>query len=318
VFNFEEVKFQNPSTMNTKFKQMVIATIIFAGLLSSCKKNEAAGYSTQAEIALDSATITTDSVSMAATQNIKDKQFIKTANVNMDVKNVYESTISIENYLKKNGGFVTNSNLRSNIISEDSHDISSEKAMLIKKYTVENQMQVRVPTEKLGEFLQFIHQQNLFLNQRTITADDVTSNIKLAKLEQNRIQKTESNISQLKTNKDKVQLADQNASENNQLQVANFNIEDQLKYSTVDIYIKEPKTQIAEIEITNTNSIDNKYKYNFFFEAENAIVDGYYFIQETFIFLLKFWAFFLVSGIGFYFWKKRKTKNHNTQDKQNS
>ena len=304
--------------MNTKFKQMVIATIIFAGLLSACKKSETSGYTNQTEIALDSTSVVSDSISMAASQNIKDKQFIKTANVNMEVKNVYESTISIENYLKQNGGFVTNSNLRSNIISEDSYDVSTEKAMLIKKFTVENQMQVRVPTEKLGDFLQFIHQQNLFLNHRIITAEDVTANIKLAKLEEARIKKTESNISQLKTNKDKVELANQNLNENNQLQIANFNTEDQLKYSAVDIYIKEPKTQIAEIEITNTNSIDNKYKYNFFFEAKNAMVDGYYFIQETFIFLLRFWAFFLVGGIGFYFWKKRKivSKNFNPENKE--
>ena len=292
--------------MNTKFKQMVIATIIFAGLLSACKKSETSGYTNQTEIALDSASVVSDSISMAASQNIKDKQFIKTADVNMEVKNVYESTISIEKYLKENGGFVTNSNLRSNIISEDSYDISSDKAMLIKKYNTDNQMQVRVPTEKLGDFLQFIHKQNLFLNHRIITAEDVTANIKLAKLEEARIKKNEGNISKIKNDKDKVQLADQNISENNQQKVANFDMEDQLKYSTVDIYIKEPKTQIAEIEITNTNSIDNKYKYNFFFEAKNAMVDGYYFIQETFIFLLRFWAFFLVGGIGFYFWKKRK------------
>jgi len=304
--------------MNTKFQKMVIATIIFAGLLSSCKKSESAGYAENAEIAVDSASVVSDSISMAASQNIKDKQFIKTADVNMEVKNVYESTISIEKYLKEKGGFVTNSNLKSNIISEDSYDISSEKAMLIKKFSIDNQMQVRVPTEKLGDFLQFIHKQNLFLNHRSITAEDVTANIKLAKLEESRIKKTENNISKIKNDKDKVQLADQNLSENNQQQVANFDMDDQLKYSTIDIYIKEPKTQVSEIEITNTNSIDNKYKYNFFFEAKNAIVDGYYFIQETFIFLLRFWAFFLVGGIGFYFWKKRKviSKNFTSENKE--
>ena len=78
----------------------------------------------------------------------------------------------------------------------------------------------------------------------------------MAKLEESRIKKTENNISKIKNDKDKVQLADQNLSENNQQQVANFDMEDQLKYSTIDIYIKEPKTQISEIEITNTNSID--------------------------------------------------------------
>lgn len=292
--------------MNSNLKT---AAVFFAVTISviACKKSETSEYGSPAIADSAAVAVTSDSISMAATQEVEGKKFIKTADVNMEVKNVYESTISIEKYLKENGGFVTNSNLKSNIISEDSYDISSEKAMLIKKYSTDNQMQVRVPTEKLGDFLQFIHKQNLFLNHRTITAEDVTANIKLAKLEESRIKKTEGNISKIKNDKDKVQLADQNLSENNQQQVANLGMEDQLKYSTIDIYIKEPKTQVSEIEITNTNSVDNKYKYNFFFEAKNAIVDGYYFIQETFIFLLRFWAFFLVGGIGFYFWKKRKT-----------
>lgn len=303
--------------MNSNLKT---AAVFFAVTISviACKKSETSEYGNPAISDSAAVAVTSDSISMAATQEIEGKKFIKTADVNMEVKNVYESTISIEKYLKENGGFVTISNLKSNIISEDSYDISSEKAMLIKKYSTDNQIQVRVPTEKLGDFLQFIHKQNLFLNHRIITAEDVTANIKLAKLEESRIKKTEGNISKIKNDKDKVQLADQNLSENNQQQVANFGMEDQLKYSTIDIYIKEPKTQVSEIEITNTNSVDNKYKYNFFFEAKNAIVDGYYFIQETFIFLLRFWAFFLVGGIGFYFWKKRKniTRNLNSEKKE--
>lgn len=287
--------------MNSKFKKVAIASIIFAGLLSSCKKSEVGA--SDAEMTVDS-TMVSDSISMAATQNIKDKRFIKNADVNMEVKDVYETTISIEKHLKQNGGFVTLSNLRNNIVSEDSYDISSEKAMLIKKYNSENSMQVRIPTEKLGNFLEFINQKSLFLNQRTITAEDVTANIKLAKLEEKRIQKTENNIAQLKTDKDKVLLADNNQSEKNQQEISNFSMEDNLKYSTVDIYIKEPKTQIAEIEIANTNNIDNKYQYNFLFEAKNALVDGYYFIQETFIFLLRLWAFILIGGLVYFLWKK--------------
>lgn len=288
--------------MNSQLKKTILASIIFAGLLSSCKKEEA-GSPESAEVAVDS-TMVSDSISMAATQTVKDKRFIKNADVNMEVKNVYETTISIENYLKQNGGFVTLSNLQSNVISEESYDVSDEKAMLIKKFNTDNKMQVRLPTEKLGDFLEYIHKKSLFLNHRAITAEDVTANIKLAKLEEKRIQKTEGNISQLKTNKDKVLLADNNLSEKNLQEISNFNMEDQLKYSTVEIYIREPKTQIAEIEITNTNSIDNKYRYNFFFDVKNALVDGYYYIQETFIFLLRFWAFILVGGLIYFFWKK--------------
>ena len=115
---------------------------------------------------------------------VKDKQFIKTADVNMEVKDVYNATIAIEKSVQELGGFVTNSNLQSNVVSENTYNTSNEKAMLVKKkYQTENRMQVRIPTEKLGELLTAINTNKLFLNSRSINAEDVTANIKYSELE---------------------------------------------------------------------------------------------------------------------------------------
>jgi hypothetical protein len=54
---------------------------------------------------------------------VQDKQFIKTADVNMEVKDVYDATISIEKSVQELGGFVTHSNLKSNVISENTYYI---------------------------------------------------------------------------------------------------------------------------------------------------------------------------------------------------
>ena len=86
--------------MNSNLKT---AAVLFAVTISviACKKSEISEYGSP-EIA-DSAAVavTSDSISMAATQEVEGKKFIKTADVNMEVKNVYESTISIDKYLKK-------------------------------------------------------------------------------------------------------------------------------------------------------------------------------------------------------------------------
>ena len=47
---------------------------------------------------------TTDSISSAASTQVKGKEFVKTASVNMEVKDVYDATIKIENQLKQIGG----------------------------------------------------------------------------------------------------------------------------------------------------------------------------------------------------------------------
>ncbi|MFY1047948.1 DUF4349 domain-containing protein [Chryseobacterium sp. GP-SGM7] len=293
--------------MKTTYIKLCIATAIFLGIYS-CKKGETITSDYALSTSTDSVSVNiSDSVSSVATMTMKEKQFIKTANVNMEVKDVYDATISIEKSVQELGGFVTNSNLHSRVISEETYNTSDENATLVKKYQTENSMQVRVPTEKLGELLTLINDKKLFLNSRIISAEDVTSSIKYAEMEGKRIKKTGENISELKTTKDKVKLSDQNMSENNLQQLANLDVTDHLKYSTVDIYIKEPKLRIAEIAVTNSTNIDNKYKFDFFYSAKNAFIEGYYLIQRLIIGLIVIWPLLIIGGVVFYFYRKNKS-----------
>lgn len=293
--------------MKTTYIRLSVATALLLGIYS-CKKGEAATSDYEISATSDSSTaIVADSISSAAEMKVKDKQFIKTADVNMEVKDVYEATISIEKSVQELGGFVTKSNLQSNVLSEETYNTSDENAMLVKKYQTENKIQLRVPTEKLGELLTLINDKKLFLNSRSINAEDVTSSIKYAELEGKRIKKTGENISHLKANKDKVNLDNDNMSEGNQQQLENMNVTDQLKYSTIDIYIKEPKLRIAEIAVTNTKSIDDKYKFDVIYSAKSAFVEGYYLIQRIAVGLITIWPIVLIGAAVFYFVRKRKS-----------
>ena len=303
--------------MNSNLKT---AAVFFAVTISviACKKSETSAYGSP-EIA-DSAAVavTSDSISMAATQEVEGKKFIKTADVNMEVKNVYESTISIEKYLKENGGFVTKSEMNSSVLSEENFPINDAEAKLVREFRQINDMEVRVPTVKLGEFLEFVNQSNLFLHTRNISAEDVSANIMMADLEEKRMKKTESNIQTIKNNSEKVNLADNNLSEQNSQKLATYNLSENLKYSTVNLHLKEPSTRISSIAVTNTKNFDNQYRYNFFYDVKNAIIKGFYLTQEIIVGLFTIWPILLFSGIGFYFWKKRKTasKNFNSENKE--
>lgn len=304
--------------MNTKFKKMVIATIIFAGLLSSCKKYETVGSANEAEMTVDSAAVVSDSISMAATQEVEGKRFIKNADVEMEVKDVYDATIAIEKNLKEIGGFVTNSKMNALISSEETFPISDNEAKLVKKFRQVNTMEVRVPTVKLGEFLDFVNKSNLFLHTRNISAEDVSSNILMAKLEEKRMQKTEKNIEKIKNNSEKVSLTDGNLQEQNIQKLETFNLNDNLKYSTVTLNLSEPSDRISTIAIANSKNYDNQYRYNFIYDVKNAIVEGFYLIQQLIVALFTIWPFILIAGLVFYFWRKRKQNLEITKTEQNS
>lgn len=297
--------------MKTTYIRLSLSAAILLGIYS-CKKSEATSNGSSElksyEATTDSAAVSEDNVSSVATMEVKDKKFIKTADVNMEVKDVYNATIAIEKSVQDLGGFVTKSNLQSNVAYEETYNTSDTEAMLIKKYKTENTMQVRVPTEKLGEFLTAINTSKLFLNSRTINAEDVTANIKYSELEAKRNQKTSENIDKIKANKDKVTLDDNNMTEGNLQKLNTMSMADNLKYSTVDIYIKEPKLRIAEIAVTNTDSIDNKYKYNFIHDAKDGFVYGFYLIQRIIVGLINIWPIVLIAAGVIYFLRKRKSK----------
>ena len=74
-------------------------------------------------------------------------------------------------------------------------------------------------------------------NTRIISAEDVTNNAKIAVLELKKINKTGEVISQMKNNEKKANLTEENEQKNNTQQIENLNLADNIKYSTVDIYI---------------------------------------------------------------------------------
>ena len=303
--------------MKSPTLKIVLGSLLLTTIFS-CNKTETAGTYDQVETDYTATAEISDSISSVATLQVKDKKFIKSADVNMEVKDVYEATISIEKQLKNLGGFVTSSRLNANIVAEETFNTSDENATLLRKFQTENTMQVRVPTEKLGDLLTFINDKKLFLNTRNITAEDVTANIKLAELEAKRNAKTGTNISQLKTDKNKVEMDDDNQLEGNYQKVASFEMTANLKFSTVDIYLKEPKLRVAEIAITNTRNIDNKYKFNFFYDVKNAFVEGFYLIQKLVIGLVTIWPIILISLIVMYFIRRRKETLKMENSDQNS
>ncbi|WP_277110122.1 DUF4349 domain-containing protein [Chryseobacterium taklimakanense] len=278
------------------------ASAILLSAVFSCKKGEAAANAVQTS----DYTVVSDSVSMAATQQVADRKFVKTADINMEVKDVYDATIFIEKQLNELGGFVTVSRLNSNVISEDTFESSDSEATLVKKYQTENRMQARVPSEKLGDFLTRINDKKMFLNSRTILAEDVTNNAKIAQLEKQKLEKTGEVIGKMKNSGDKADRTENNLEQHNQQQIADITLADDLNYSTVDIYIKEPKIRVAEILVTNTKNIDNKYKFNFFYDAKNAFVEGFYIIQRLLVGLITIWPLMLILGFMVYFLRRKK------------
>ena len=289
--------------------QKIVFSLVFLVIIASCaKKNETEGTYLdldlkESEAAIDSAAVP---MSMAASQEVEGKKFVRKADVNMEVSDVYQATIYIENTLKEMGGFVTLSNYRSEVLEEKVFPQSDEKSMLVREYITKNQMQVRVPTEKLSDFLKQLNDKNIFLRERIITAEDVSMNIKMAELEKQRMAKHKAQLSQQTNTIKNAEAVNENERELIYQKINDLNLADELKYSTVEIYLSEPKSKISQVEIPYTKSLKNKYQGGFGYSIKEAFADGFYGFQQFLILVAHAWMFILAGILGIFVWKNRK------------
>ena len=157
---------------NTKFA----LALLLMGIVISCKQAQSENAEASSDITKAVAADSTSIVSSSAAVEPKNstRKFVRTADIKFKVKNVAKSTGIIEDATSRFGGFVTYTNLQSSINDEDHTKVSPDSTLVTTKYTVENNMTIRVPNTQLDTVIKTIANQIGFLHYRVIKADDVT------------------------------------------------------------------------------------------------------------------------------------------------
>src|ERR1700757_2145315 len=150
-------------------KAIHVATAYIMLVAYSCGPAASEKYSQEKAMA-DSVSANGFFSSSAAVQNKKDsvREFIRTAELKFKVGNVQQSTYIIEDIVGKHNGFVTLSNLASNINRKNTIKVSEDSLLETTYYVTENVMSMRVPNTSLDTVLKEIAKQITFLDYRII------------------------------------------------------------------------------------------------------------------------------------------------------
>lgn len=285
-----------------------LTSLMIIALLFSCKK---ADYASEESADLKMTTDSTAVSSSAAVEQKDSKQkFIRTADIKFKVKNVVKSTYAIENAVTKFGGFVTYTNLQSNIQNQIKTKISQDSTLQTTKYTVENNITIRVPNTQLDTVIKSIAKQIDFLDFRVIKADDVSLKLLANQLSQKRSAVSEKRVEKAidsKGNKinDIMQaentLANQKEANDNRT-IENLSIQDQINFSTVTLQLYQNETIRQEMMASEKDSA--AYKPNLGIQAIDALKSGWYILEAILIFFVNLWPFVLIGFGGFFIYKK--------------
>lgn len=292
---------------NTKFA----LTLLLMGIAISCKQAQSENSEATSDIT-EATADTTSVVSSSAAVEPKNstRKFVRTADIKFKVKNVAKSTGVIEDATTRFGGFVTYTNLQSTINDEDRTKVSPDSTLVTTKYTVENNMTIRVPNTQLDTVIKTIANQIGFLHYRVIKADDVTLQMLSNKMAQKRSASTEKRIATAIDTKgkklnqviDAEENLDAKKEANDAKTLENLSLKDQVNFSTLTLLVYQDQTVKQEM-IANEKSV-NAYRPNIGLQVWDSIKTGWFVLENIISFVVLLWPFALIGFLGFLGYKK--------------
>jgi hypothetical protein len=250
--------------------------------------------------------------SSAAVENGKDstRRFIRTAELKFKVKSVIKSTYDIENITNRQGGFVTYTNLSSDINNVTTIAVSADSTLETTYYTVTNSIKIRVPNTKLDTTLREISKNIDYLDYRIIKAEDVALQILSNNLTQKRSTKNQERLTNAidkkgkklneTTNAEELLLDKQEQSDN--AKISNLSLTDQIKFSTINISIYQRQAFKREL-IFNDKNVD-AYEPSFGSKVLESLKFGWDILEAFLVFLTKLWGLFLFAILVYILYKR--------------
>lgn len=296
--------------MNKKVN--VVLALLIIGFAISCKQSQERTEEVSMETKNYEPIEKSEAVSSsAAVVNPKsNRKFVRTADIKFKVKNVVKSTNQIEDATVRFDGYVTYINLQSNIFDEEKTKISADSTLVTTKFSVENDITIRVPNTKLDTVIKTIAKQIAFLNYRVIKADDVSLQILSNKMAQNRSISLENRMSKAidskgeKLNKiiDAEDKLNDKKEQNDAAKLQNLSLEDQVNFSTLTLHIYQDET-IKQEMVANEKSL-NSYRPNIGLQIWESVKSGWFVFENIIAFVVSLWPIILIGLFGFLGYKR--------------
>jgi exonuclease VII large subunit len=289
--------------MSDLAKKLAIILVVSSTIVGCSKKEE--GAASDASVATESAAPNSETIRANAAKNPEqlvstqqsaleqNRQLIKSAELKFEVNDVLKTTSTLEQQLLHYNGYIENKQIDYQVSDRSQHDRIDGTVDIYEKITPTVQLTVRIPNDQVTTFLN--HLLPLMLNFNT--------------------QSYEAKRYELKLLEEKLNTANQSNSAsnavNNQLQqLTDLEVKDRLAYSTIRLeFFQQPKVRKShDLNIHRIASLDSDPLLTRIAEAFKI---GLSYFKETLIWLIQFWAFYIVIIAIWLIRKAYKTRKQN-------
>ncbi|MBP8006072.1 MAG: DUF4349 domain-containing protein [Acinetobacter sp.] len=272
--------------MSDLAKKLTIVLILSTAIVGCSKKEE--GMASDPSVAAERTASNSDIVQENTVKNPEqlvstqqsaleqNRQLVKSAQLQFEVKDVLQTTLALEQQLLQYNGYIENKQIDYQVSDRSQRNRIDGTIDIYEKITPFVQLTVRIPNDQVTTFLNKLLP--LMLNFNT--------------------QSYEAKRYELKLLEEKLNTANQSNSAsntvNNQLQqLTDLEVKDRLAYSTIRLeFFQQPKVRKShDLNIHRIATMDSEPLLTRIGEAFKV---GLSYFKETILWLIQFWAFFLV------------------------
>ena len=284
-------------------KNRILITLLCGAVMAaSCKK--AGNYKALNASSSDSALVAADSVSP------QQAKLVKTADMHFKVKNVEQTSENITGLTTKYNGMVMHHDMTASDEQTSDTRLNNDSVMRVSRFNTNATMTVKIPSEKIEEFLDVVSHMSIYVNVRRMDIEDKSLDYLSSQMKLNSRKEL---VSQQKAgrivfkNPDAVlDLKDGLVDE----QINNRKIDDAVKYSVINLDFYQSNTISKEIIVNDDPDTD---KLPFGNRLLIAFGDGWSLFKELVILLANIWVL-IIAAIGVWvavrWYKQKNTKFH--------
>ncbi|MES2269224.1 MAG: DUF4349 domain-containing protein [Bacteroidota bacterium] len=269
-------------------KTRIFIAMAAIALFAACK-----GRNGSYEVVNNGNSSSADTASSSA-DTVATTKLVKTADMSFKVKNVQQTGDSISRITAKLNGMVVHHQMGSSIERSEDIRLSTDSVMRVSAFNTTADMTVKIPSEKLEDFMMSVSHMGIYVNSRKMDIEDKSLDYLSAKL---KLKNRREMVAQQKTGKIKIKdpaavlwLKDDMIDG----QINNQRIDEAVNYSVVSLNFYQSNTIYKE-HIANDDP--SAYKMPFFNRLLMALGNGWALFIELLLVLANLWVLIL-AGVG--------------------
>ena len=248
-----------------------------------------------------------------ATQVDPQRRFIRTAQAQFQVKDVYRTALAIEDEVASQGGFVVDNEISSQVQRVLSRPLAPGKRLELTEYSLQGQLTVRVPSERTQAFLRAVAAQMEFLDRRSFSARDAQFDLLRQQLASQRAQDEQRELGdavqaggKLADRTDAIQSRGAARATRDEALIAQKEFEDRVAFSTISLSLRQD-AQVRRAERVDVDAVFRDNGPGFFSRLGESLAVGWRAALDIVIALAALWPLWLTvvaAGVAWRRWRK--------------